>query len=637
MAYLGASDFDAAGDAPVASTPAPAGVAGRLRKFEEDSKQDAVKRHSYKAHVHSRAAEASRQRAKRCAGTRKASVAVAEAESHDREARRHAEISARCSQPTVEVVDASARARTAPTEESLDSVVETYAFDGEPAASVYATTEELSGDVVVATEESQPQDDAPSTKKNGAASLAALGERCKRWIEVRRNVKCPTGNPADSTCRLKARVVVPCAPGQEAALVASAGLTDVRRLDGRCVSAVVALDDAHVGADGTLYGYGRDGGLYGVDPAGVLGKHAASGMPQPRGNPRRSQRSTSSRGNVEAAPARGADDEPEYEREHDREREHEGEEIVELEYIYSPKLDESNEVAFDGGAVFEGSGGGVDNVDGGVMDGGEHALTADALSGYDPEGGGGLEGHTEEEYDEDGAFGYEDLSNPGPIPELDRGVVVNDFNGSATVPNPSRSRGTELARRARGAGRAQGRGSNQRASSQRTSSQPTRYGMFGAKNGGLSGMGATTNLLSSVGSNVASAVQGAATTAQKAQTSYATDALTLERERLAAQERADQRAAEERESAARMNLFSNIFGSATQAAGTIVPNILQSQAQKDAQRAANKLALAQAQQPIIYQSAPSGQGNYLPWIVGGVVLLGVGGLIAWSISSSKGK
>lgn len=702
----------------------PSGEKARLEAFDRECRIDAARRHGAKSLAHGRASKKARRELAKAVSEDKPDLEAVKAleekvAAHESQKDRQRDVLSRCFSP------AKCRRRPEPARPSRDAESEglvedelvdesAFAFDDEPSVSAYARSDELDGGFSYSDEESlddvAPEPEPkPASKPEPDRELETLRLRCSRWVEVRRSVKCPSGDPADATCRIKARILIPCTRDQEAELLRVAredGLSVSSRVDSRAVSAVVDLEEAHVGQDGTLFGYSPSGALYGVDGLGfarrwrggasgkkaeglkssvrrlearlealkasgtadaakavaklekrlrrlraaagaasktvVDGEAAAAGVAAAAEESERSRRAAraerAARGEPKARKARNPAPERHPPDDMDEGASAAGDEGEEtMEYVHSPKLPDSSEAAFDAGPVFDSSGD-VSNVDGDVMPGGDFALTADALADYDPEGGDG-EGQSGEAYDADGAFGYENLTDPGPIPELDRGVVINDFESTPGGDSRSRQRRGRLSAAKAKAQRQAGANDLAR----RRGGGKARFGIFGAASESGMGAGLLSSSISTLNQQVQSVTDQAKASVQSASSNPDLARLQLERERLAAQERADIRAAEERSSQAQMNLFSSIFGSASSAAGTIVPSILQTQAQQKAAKDAAKIELAKASQPIIYQVSGQGQsgagiGPYVPWIVGGIALLGFGGLIVWGIrSGGKGK
>lgn len=710
----------------------------RLEAFDRESRIDAARRHGAKSLAHGRASKKARRELAKAVAAKKPDLeAVKSLEKkvadHEAEKDRQRDVLSRCFAKRAAAVPARAERRPAPADEPVDESFIDESFDesefvsdDEPSVSAYARAGEVYGDFSysedVGLDDEAPVEPDPAPRPRAPeqdAELDSLRLRCSRWVEIRRNVKCPSGDPAAATCRIKARILIPCTRSQEAELARVAredGVSVTGRADDRSVSAVVDLEEAHVGEDGTLFGYSPGGALYGVDGLGfarrwrggrsgrkaealrcsvrrlearlealrasgkadadkaiakiesrlkrirsaaasavktvVDGESAAASAAAAAEKSEKARRAAravrAAQRGPEAGKARKARKPAPARRPVDEDHDEEGQAGDEetMEYVHSPKLPDSSEAAFDAGPVFDSSGD-LSNVDGDVMPGGDFALTADALSDYDPEGGG--EGQSGEAYDADGAFGYEDLSNPGPIPELDRGVVVNDFESTPGGESQPRARKQRSQARQPKAQAACGPADL----AKRRGGKP-RFGIFGSKDSGLgqeSQESSFTQLITGQQAKTPApppliANPNLYPTSSSASTSSNPELarLQLERERLAAQERADQRAAEERETQAQMNLFSSIFGSASAAASTIVPSILQTQAQQKAAKDAAKVELAKAAQPIIYQvsgqqsGAGGGIGPYVPWIVGGVALLGFGGLIVWAVrGSGKGK
>lgn len=96
----------------------------------------------------------------------------------------------------------------------------------------------------------------------------------------------------------------------------------------------------------------------------------------------------------------------------------------------------------------------------------------------------------------------------------------------------------------------------------------------------------------------------------------------LEIERLRAQERADQRAAEERSSQATRNLIQNLVSETSKAASVAVPAVI----------AAKSGQPLQLPQQHAAQPEPGGAAKVLPWVAGGVAVVG----LAWFILRNRG-
>jgi len=97
----------------------------------------------------------------------------------------------------------------------------------------------------------------------------------------------------------------------------------------------------------------------------------------------------------------------------------------------------------------------------------------------------------------------------------------------------------------------------------------------------------------------------------------------LELERLRAQERAAVLAAQERSSQRSLDAFANTFATAANAAAVTVPAVF-------AAKSGQPFQLAQQQQS---QGQSSGFGSVLPWVLGGLAVVG----IAWFAFRGPGK
>lgn len=98
----------------------------------------------------------------------------------------------------------------------------------------------------------------------------------------------------------------------------------------------------------------------------------------------------------------------------------------------------------------------------------------------------------------------------------------------------------------------------------------------------------------------------------------------LEIERLRAQERSDQRAADERSSQATRNLIQNLVAETSKAASVAVPAVI-------AAKSGQPLQLTQQAQLSSSQGS-GGAAKVLPWVAGGVAVVG----LAWFLLRNRG-